>query len=55
MPSISLDTDEKYTNLVEIFQNLNKNSQSDNTKCKIFDNVTKKIALKHSNKVKYSI
>jgi hypothetical protein len=39
MPSVSLDTDEKYTNLVEIYQNLNKNSQSDNTKCQIFDNV----------------
>jgi folylpolyglutamate synthase/dihydropteroate synthase len=39
MPSVSLDTDEKYTNLVEIYQNLTKNSQSDNTKCQIFDNV----------------
>ncbi len=39
MPSVSLDTDEKYTNLVEIYQNLNKNSQNDSIKCQIFDNV----------------
>ena len=37
MPSVSLDTDDKYTNLVEIYQSLNTNSPKDN--CRIFENV----------------
>ena len=37
MPSASLDTDAKYTNLVEIYNNLNK--ATDTSKSKIFENV----------------
>ena len=40
MPSASLDTDAKYTKLVELYANLNAASDAtSDSKCKIFENV----------------